>query len=101
MTSIPLLIRGVDFCDCLASNLGWVIQVDNDVDDLVVDVCFLVVVVTPAFIEEIENCTVRHSPRLKEKLLRRNVQRFRGGLVCKAFSLLYHLNLGSRVMKKT
>ena len=65
MTSIPLLIRGIDFCDCLASNLGWVIQVDNDVDDLVVDVCFLVIVVTPVFIEEIENYTVRYSPRFK------------------------------------
>jgi len=58
LTPIPLLIRGVDFCDCLASNLGWVIQVDNDVDDLVVDVCFFVIVVTPVFIEEIEFGTV-------------------------------------------
>jgi len=25
MTSIPLYIRGIDFCDCLASTLGWVV----------------------------------------------------------------------------
>jgi len=33
-------------------------------------------------------------------LLHRNVQRFRGGLVCKAHRLLYHSTLGLRVIKK-
>jgi len=33
-------------------------------------------------------------------LLSRNVQRFRGGLVCKAHRLLYHSTLGLRVIKK-
>ena len=28
------------------------------------------------------------------------MQRFRGGLVCKAHRLVYRINLGSRVMKK-
>ena len=32
--------------------------------------------------------------------LRRNVKRFRGGLVCKAYRLLYHSTLGLRVIKK-
>ena len=35
-----------------------------------------------------------------EQLLRRNVTRFRGGLVCKAHRLVYHSTLGSRVIKK-
>ena len=35
-----------------------------------------------------------------EQLLRRNVKRFRGGLVCKAHRLLYHSTLGLRVIKK-
>ena len=35
-----------------------------------------------------------------DKLLRRNVKRFRGGLVFKAHRLWYHSTLGSRVMKK-
>jgi len=35
-----------------------------------------------------------------EQLLHRNVQRFRGGLVCKAHRLLYHSTLGLRVIKK-
>ena len=26
MTSIPQSIRGIDFCDCLASTLGWLAQ---------------------------------------------------------------------------
>ena len=34
------------------------------------------------------------------QLLSRNVERFRGGLVFKAHRLLYHLTLGSRVIKK-
>jgi len=29
-----------------------------------------------------------------------NMQRFRGGLVCKAHGLLYHSTLGLRVLKK-
>ena len=33
-------------------------------------------------------------------LLHRNVQRFRGGLVCKAHRLLYHSTLGLRVIQK-
>ena len=37
---------------------------------------------------------------ISEKLLRRIVNRFRGGLVFKADRLLYHSTLGSRVMKK-
>ena len=34
------------------------------------------------------------------QVLRRNVKRFRGGLVCKAHRLLYHSTLGLRVIKK-
>ena len=34
------------------------------------------------------------------QLLRRNVKRFRGGLVCKANRLLRHSALGSRVIRK-
>jgi len=34
----------------------------------------------------------------KNKLLRRNVKRFRGGLVFKAHRLLYHSTLGLRVI---
>ena len=37
---------------------------------------------------------------IQEHLLSRNVERFRGGLVFKAYRLLYHSTLGSRVMKK-
>ena len=37
---------------------------------------------------------------LREQLLRRSVKRFRGGLVFKAHSLLYHSTLGSKVIKK-
>ena len=37
---------------------------------------------------------------LDEQLLRRNVERFRGGLVFKAHGLLYHSTLGLRVIKK-
>ena len=37
---------------------------------------------------------------LSEQLLRSNVKRFRGGLVFKAHSLLYHSTLGLRVIKK-
>jgi hypothetical protein len=37
---------------------------------------------------------------ISEQLLRRNVKRFRGGLVCKAHRLVYHLTVGSRVIKK-
>jgi hypothetical protein len=36
----------------------------------------------------------------EEQLLRRNVKRFCGELVLKALRLLYHLNVGSRVIKK-
>jgi hypothetical protein len=35
-----------------------------------------------------------------EQPLRKIVRRFRGGLVFKAHRLLYHLTLGSRVIKK-
>ena len=34
------------------------------------------------------------------QLLRRNVKRFRGGLVVKAHRLVYHSTLGLRVIKK-
>ena len=37
---------------------------------------------------------------IQEQLLRRNVKRFRGGLVSKARRPLYHSTLGSRVMMK-
>jgi len=37
---------------------------------------------------------------MREHLLRRNVKRFRGGLVLKAHRLLYHSTLGLRVIKK-
>ena len=36
----------------------------------------------------------------EEQLVYRNVQRFRGGLVCKARRLVYHSTLGLRVIKK-
>ena len=36
----------------------------------------------------------------KEQLLRRNVKRFRGGLVLKVHRLLFHPTLGLRVIKK-
>ena len=35
-----------------------------------------------------------------EQLLKKNVERFRGGLVFKAHRLLYHSTLGLRVTKK-
>ena len=38
--------------------------------------------------------------RGNRELLHKNVQRFRGGLVFKAHSLLYHSTLGLRVIKK-
>ena len=37
---------------------------------------------------------------IQERLLHRNVQRFRGGLVCKAHRPFYHSTLGLRVIKK-
>ena len=37
---------------------------------------------------------------VREQLLRRNVKRFRGGLVFKAHRLLYHSTLGWREIKK-
>ena len=37
---------------------------------------------------------------IEEQLLRRNVERFRGGIVWKAHRLLYHSTLGTRVIKK-
>ena len=37
---------------------------------------------------------------ISEQLLRRNVKRFRGGLVFKAHGLVYHSTPGSRVIKK-
>ena len=36
---------------------------------------------------------------LREQLLSRNVEQFRGGLVSKAHKLLYHSTLGLRVIK--
>ena len=44
-----------------------------------------------------------HAHRLQpiqEQLFYRNVKRFRGGLVFKAYRLLYHSTLGLRVIKK-
>ena len=41
-----------------------------------------------------------YEPGRYEQLLRRNVKRFRGGLVFKAHRLLYHSTLGLRVIKK-
>ena len=38
--------------------------------------------------------------RIDAQVLRRNVKRFRGGLVFKAHILLYHSTLGLRVIKK-
>ena len=38
--------------------------------------------------------------RVSEQLLYRNVQRFRGGLICKAHRRLYYSILGLRVIKK-
>ena len=43
-------------------------------------------------------CTIQLS--IKQRLLIRNVQWFRGGLVFKAHGLLYHSTVGPRVMKK-
>ena len=40
------------------------------------------------------------SERIEVTPLRRNVKRFRGGLVFKANRLLYHATLGSTVIKK-
>ena len=37
---------------------------------------------------------------LEQDLLRRNVQRFQGGLACKAHRLIYHSTLGLRVVKE-
>jgi len=37
---------------------------------------------------------------ISEQLLRRNVQRFRGGLVSKAHGLVYHSTLGLKVIKE-
>jgi len=37
---------------------------------------------------------------IQEQLLRRNVKRFRGGFVFKAFRLVHYPTLVSRVMKK-
>ena len=38
--------------------------------------------------------------KVKPQLLRRNVKRFRGGLVFKAHGLAYHSSPGSRAIKK-
>ena len=37
---------------------------------------------------------------IQEQLLRRNVQRFRGGLVFKAYRLVYHSSVGWKEIKK-
>ena len=42
----------------------------------------------------------RKRTEFEGQLLRRNVQRFRGGLVSKAHRFLYHSTLGSRIIKK-
>ena len=55
------------------------------------------------------SCTLANAPSVAhcqplasriEEGLRRNVNRFRGGLVFKAHRLVYHSTLGSRVIKK-
>jgi len=43
---------------------------------------------------------LRLSVRPNQERPHRNVQRFRGGLVCKAHELVYHSTLGLRVIKK-
>jgi len=43
---------------------------------------------------------IGNTDSIEEQLLHRNVQQFRGGLVFKAHSLLYHSTLGLRVIKK-
>ena len=48
----------------------------------------------------IEKSMPSHVTVPKRQLLRRNVKRFRGGLVFKAHALLYHSILGLRVIKK-
>ena len=45
-----------------------------------------------------ENTEVHHADRVSG--VRRNVKQFRGGLVFKAHTLLYHSTLGWRVIKK-
>ena len=47
----------------------------------------------------------RRTPRavsspITSQLLGRNMMRFRGGLVCEAYRLVYHSTLGSRVLQK-
>ena len=51
---------------------------------------------------EMISCAIRTCARkdVCEQPLRRNVKRFRGGLVFKARRLLYHLTLGLRVLQK-
>ena len=44
--------------------------------------------------------SLTHKFAIKEQLLRRNVQRFRGELVVKAHRLVYHSALGLTVIKK-
>ena len=46
------------------------------------------------------NRTDSTEPRRRGRLLRRNVKRFRGGLVFKAHGLFYHPTPDSRVIKK-
>ena len=48
-------------------------------------------------------CCMRYRQAIRTSGIRsisRNVERFRGGLVCKAHELLYRSTLGSRVIKK-
>ena len=44
--------------------------------------------------------SIKNSLAGRVGVLRRNVQRFRGGLVCKAHRLLHHSTLGLRVITK-
>jgi len=45
-------------------------------------------------------CEIKYRRWRDKQLLRRNVKRFRGGLILKADRLLYHSTPGSRVSKK-
>ena len=53
-----------------------------------------------SFVNTMFGCRNLREFSIREQLLHRNVQRFRGGLVFKAHRLLYHSTLGLRVIKK-
>ena len=51
-------------------------------------------------IRQLDRTSELGAAQFAKVLLRRNVKRFRGGLVFKAHRLLYHSTLGWRVIKK-